>query len=137
MDKMYLQWTNGGTDLINSPTISVTPYGGRIVWILPGKTKMTVHLKDKTKIRNRKRWSQVMYFSYLVTQHEMMDRSVMENTFLLTLDGDMDFRPKAAHILMDMMKTQRDLAVICNRNYPTGSAGKTFLLYLSSTKTYL
>ncbi len=59
MDKMHVQWTNGETDL-NSPTISVTPYGGRLVWILPGKTKITVHLKDKTKIRNRKRWSQVL-----------------------------------------------------------------------------
>ena len=36
-----------------------TPYGGRLLWILPGKTKMFVHLKDKNKIRHRKRWSQV------------------------------------------------------------------------------
>ena len=36
-----------------------TPYGGQLVWILPGKTRLTVHLKDKNKIRHRKRWSQV------------------------------------------------------------------------------
>jgi hypothetical protein len=36
-----------------------TPYGGRLVWTLPGKTKMIVHLKDKDKIRHKKRWSQV------------------------------------------------------------------------------
>lgn len=35
------------------------PYGGRLVWTLPGKTKMVAHLKDKSKIRHRKRWSQV------------------------------------------------------------------------------
>lgn len=36
-----------------------TPYGGRLQYILPGKNKLTVHLKDKNKIRHRKRWSQV------------------------------------------------------------------------------
>lgn len=36
-----------------------TPYGGQLIWNLPGKTRLTVHLKDKNKIRHRKRWSQV------------------------------------------------------------------------------
>lgn len=36
-----------------------TPYGGRLEWTLPGKNKMICHLKDKSKIRHRKRWSQV------------------------------------------------------------------------------
>lgn len=36
-----------------------TPYGGRLVWTLPGKTKLISHLKDKDRIRHRKRWSQV------------------------------------------------------------------------------
>lgn len=38
-----------------------TPYGGRLIWTLPGKTRMICHLKDKSKIRHRKRWSQVNY----------------------------------------------------------------------------
>lgn len=41
------------------PTKYPTPYGGQLVWNLPGKTRLTVHLKDKNKIRHRKRWSQV------------------------------------------------------------------------------
>ena len=36
-----------------------TPYGGRLEWTLPGENKLCVHLKDKTKVRHRKRWSQV------------------------------------------------------------------------------
>lgn len=44
---------------IRAPTKYPTPYGGRLVWTLPGKTKMICHLKDKSKIRHRKRWSQV------------------------------------------------------------------------------
>jgi chitin synthase len=45
---------------IAPPTKILTPYGGRLVWILPGRTKMIAHLKDKSKIRHKKRWSQVM-----------------------------------------------------------------------------
>lgn len=46
---------------IRPPTKSPTVYGGRLVWTLPGKTKMIAHLKDKSKIRHRKRWSQVLH----------------------------------------------------------------------------
>ena len=46
---------------IRAPKKIPTPYGGRLVWTLPGKTKIICHLKDKQKIRNRKRWSQVRF----------------------------------------------------------------------------
>ena len=106
-----------------APSIAVTPYGGRLEWTLPGSTKMTVHLKDKNKIRNKKRWSQVMYIDYLM-RYEIGNHFDLENTYLLTLDGDMDFRPKAVHILVDMMKNQPDVAIACNRSHPTGSPGR-------------
>jgi chitin synthase len=50
---------------IGPPVTYPTPYGGRLVWKLPGKTKMIVHLKNKDKIRHKKRWSQVkiLFFS--------------------------------------------------------------------------
>lgn len=51
---------------IEPPVIYPTPYGGRLVWTLPGKTKMIAHLKDSAKIRKKKRWSQVMYMYYLL-----------------------------------------------------------------------
>lgn len=51
---------------VEPPTITPTPYGGRLEWILPGKTKMIAHLKDSAKIRKKKRWSQVMYMYYLL-----------------------------------------------------------------------
>ena len=44
---------------IRPPKRYPTPYGGRLMWTLPGKTKILAHLKDKCKIRTRKRWSQV------------------------------------------------------------------------------
>jgi chitin synthase len=49
-----------GTECRLGPPVKFpTPYGGRLVWKLPGKTNMIVHLKDKNKIRHKKRWSQV------------------------------------------------------------------------------
>jgi chitin synthase len=47
------------SNLLSPPKKYATPYGGRLVWTLPGKTKIICHLKDKNKIRHRKRWSQV------------------------------------------------------------------------------
>ena len=51
---------------VKAPKRYPTPYGGRLVWTLPGKTKIVCHLKDKAKIRHKKRWSQCMYMYYLL-----------------------------------------------------------------------
>ncbi|XP_053696809.1 chitin synthase chs-2 [Sabethes cyaneus] len=105
-----------------------TPYGGRLVWTLPGKTKLIAHLKDKDRIRHRKRWSQVMYMYYLLG-HRLMElpisvdrKDVMaENTYLLTLDGDIDFNPSAVTLLVDLMKKNKNLGAACGRIHPVGS----------------
>lgn len=44
---------------IPPPYKTPTPYGGRLTWILPGGNFLIAHIKDKTKIRHKKRWSQV------------------------------------------------------------------------------
>lgn len=46
---------------LHPPKKYVTPYGGRLEWELPGENKLIVHLKDKDKIRHKKRWSQVIH----------------------------------------------------------------------------
>ncbi|XP_055379222.1 chitin synthase chs-2 isoform X1 [Condylostylus longicornis] len=104
------------------------PYGGRLVWVLPGKTKMIAHLKDKDRIRHRKRWSQVMYMYYLLG-HRLMElpipverkEIIAENTYLLTLDGDIDFQPIAVTLLVDLMKKNKNLGAACGRIHPVGS----------------
>ncbi|XP_050429583.1 chitin synthase chs-2 [Adelges cooleyi] len=113
---------------IKPPTKYPTPYGGRLVWTLPGKTKLTVHIKDKSKIRHRKRWSQVMYMYYLLG-HRLMElpisverkEVIAENTFLLTLDGDIDFQPHAVRLLIDLMKKNKNLGAACGRIHPVGA----------------
>ncbi|XP_066155137.1 chitin synthase chs-2 isoform X1 [Euwallacea fornicatus] len=113
---------------VRPPKKIPTPYGGRLIWQLPGKTKMIAHLKDKMKIRHRKRWSQVMYMYYLLGHRLMelpisVDRKEMiaENTYLLTLDGDIDFQPSAVLLLIDLMKKNRNLGAACGRIHPLGS----------------
>lgn len=105
-----------------------TPYGGRLEWIMPGQNKLVAHLKDKIKIRHRKRWSQVMYMYYLLG-HRLMElpidvnrkATMAENTYILTLDGDINFRPHAVQLLVDLMKKNRNLGAACGRIHPVGS----------------
>lgn len=128
---------------IRPPVKFITPYGGRIEWILPGDTKLVAHLKDKNKIRHRKRWSQVcgvafsffsqfllqvMYMYYLlgfkIFQHEPnkeKQQEMAKNTFLLALDGDINFRPEAVLLLLDRMRIDSNLAAACGRVHPIGS----------------
>ena len=108
-----------------------TPYGGRLVWVLPGKTKIVCHLKDAKKIRIKKRWSQIMYMYYLLG-YKIMERPDLsseakqtraDNTFLLALDGDIDFQPEAVLRLVDRMRrgTGKGVGAACGRIHPTGS----------------
>ncbi|XP_037075045.1 chitin synthase chs-2-like isoform X2 [Pollicipes pollicipes] len=113
---------------LRPPVKTPTPYGGRLTWTLPGKTKMIAHLKNKMLIRHRKRWSQVMYMYYLLGYRLMeLDISVerkeimADNTYLLTLDGDIDFQPSAVKLLVDLMKKNRNLGAACGRIHPVGS----------------
>ncbi|CAC5405894.1 CHS1 [Mytilus coruscus] len=151
-----------------------TPYGSRIEWTLPGENKMFVHLKDKTKVRNKKRWSQVMYMLYILkwkiprilkpeksynssetkrkkeidkkkeklnkTKEELdkekrklerklkrkLERKkqiqeIAENTFLLALDGDVDFQPEAVLSLMRRMEKNDKVGAACGRIHPIGN----------------
>ncbi|KAK7010869.1 Chitin synthase class 2 [Biomphalaria glabrata] len=165
-----------GFIIIPSPVKVVTPYGGRLIWTMPGQTQMIIHLKDKNKIRHRKRWSQVMYLYYLlgfrllgssanidVEKEEKEEKApkthqpsvrnrkkkvnkikksnmplkqllmkvppehyeqlveTSENTFILTLDGDVDFRPDSVKLLIDRMKKNKKVGAVCGRIHPIGS----------------
>ncbi|CAG5126787.1 unnamed protein product, partial [Candidula unifasciata] len=133
-----------------------TPYGGRLVWTLPGGNLLIAHIKDKNKIRHKKRWSQVMYMYYLLgyrllgQQDEAFNSSTLEreekwkstsnhfvkgnlfkyipervlvqaeNTYILALDGDVDFKPHAVQLLVDRMKKNKKVGAACGRIHPVG-----------------
>ena len=49
-----------------------------------------------------------------------------ENTYILTLDGDIDFQPSAVKLLVDLMKKDKGIGAACGRIHPVGEFG---LLY--------
>ncbi|XP_063433514.1 chitin synthase chs-2-like [Mytilus trossulus] len=136
----------------NKPTKTTTPYGGRLYWTMPGGTEMTIHLKDKDKIRHRKRWSQIMYMYYLlgykmigaILENNLLEKDTNKryhyrritsllnqlpkdkvkrahNSFILALDGDVDFKPEAVQKLIDKMTKNDKVGAVCGRIHPIGS----------------
>ncbi|XP_038664467.1 chitin synthase chs-1-like [Scyliorhinus canicula] len=120
-------------------TIMETPYGGRVTYTLPYGNMLYVHLKDKQKIRHKKRWSQIMYMYYLLgwklnrkyttlsgkSEDEMSTANALktekENTYILALDGDTDFQPSAIILLVDRLRRYPGVGAACGRIHPTGT----------------
>eukprot|EP00095_Tigriopus_kingsejongensis_P011454 maker-scaffold271_size230452-snap-gene-0.8 protein:Tk11454 transcript:maker-scaffold271_size230452-snap-gene-0.8-mRNA-1 annotation:"isoform b" len=132
LDQVDLQgkkWYGTKNMQVPPPLKYPTPYGGRLIWVLPGQTKIVCHLKDKNKIRHKKRWSQCMYMYYFLG-YELMDNPNLTeaqkdvrayNTYLLALDGDVDFQPDAIIKLVDLMKRNPKVGASCGRIHPIGS----------------
>ena len=53
-------------------------------------------------------------------------KTIADNTFLLALDGDVDFQPSALRLLVDRMKRNPQVGAACGRIHPIGS-GKCIL----------
>ena len=112
VDEQGKKWYGARRMKVPPPVKYPTPYGGRLIWTLPGATKIICHLKDKDKIRHKKRWSQCMYMYYFLgyqlEANEKLTQAQKElrarNTFLLALDGDVDFQPDAIIKLVDLVK---------------------------------
>ncbi|KAK3093442.1 hypothetical protein FSP39_015756, partial [Pinctada imbricata] len=90
--------------------------------------KLIIHFKDKAKIRVKKRWSQVMYMHYLLTRRfkpknedpaQKLKR--LQQTFILALDGDVDFQPDAVDYLLQGMARNNTVGACCGRIHPIGS----------------
>ncbi|GBM44934.1 Chitin synthase chs-2 [Araneus ventricosus] len=112
----------------NPPVKVPTPYGGRLIWHLPGDNALVVHLKNKDLIRHKKRWSQVMYMYYLLgyrlessMTYGKSSTNLHRNTFILALDGDIDFKPNAVQLLVDLMNRNKNLGAACGRIHPVGT----------------
>lgn len=51
-----------------------------------------------------------------------------QNTYLLALDGDIDFQAEAITRLVDKMKKNQNLGAACGRILPTGSGFMVLLI---------
>ena len=108
----------------------VMPYGQSMTWCV-GESKMrfTVHLKDSFKVKNKKRWSQVMYMNYVINHRiqisqkepDEKNRLQQENTFILTTDADIYFTANSAMVLLDSLASNSKVGAVCARTHPKGS----------------
>ena len=48
-----------------------------------------------------------------------------ENTYLLTLDGDIDFKAESVNLLVDRMKKNAKVGAACGRIHPIGTGACT------------
>ncbi|KAF7656600.1 hypothetical protein LDENG_00038850 [Lucifuga dentata] len=152
--EVYRVFTNKEPDDVS---ILETPYGGRLMFVMPEGNMLYIHLKDKALIRNKKRWSQIMYLYYLlgwkgytaknpqkmichnntkrlslislggetfyVPQYDNDNKRKFisdDNTYILALDGDTDFHPKAVILLVDRLRMYDNVGAACGRIHPTG-----------------
>ena len=103
-----------------------TPYGGQLEWTIQD-TKFLCHLKNKKKIRIKKRWSQCMYISFflkpylkkLIQLPFKLDK-VNENEFILALDGDVIFDYQAVLKLTDTIRRDPQMGAVCGQIHPVG-----------------
>ncbi|TKS70004.1 Hyaluronan synthase 3 [Collichthys lucidus] len=130
--EVYRVFTNKEPDDVS---IIETPYGGRLMFVMPEGNMLYFHLKDKSLIRNKKRWSQrhnnpcraslisMDGESYLLPQYSNDDKRKSisdDHTYILALDGDTDFQPKAVILLVDRLRMYYNVGAACGRIHPTG-----------------
>ena len=57
---------------------------------------------------------------YVNLDTEELEQKVAENTYLLALDGDVDFEPQSVITLVHKMQIDPDTAALCGRIHPKG-----------------
>ena len=77
-----------------------------------------IHLKDNNKVKNKKRWSQVMYMKYVLKHRTDIDSN---KSFILTTDADVDFTYDSVVALLDILDRDYKVGAVCARTYPLGS----------------
>lgn len=57
-----------------------------------------------------------------------------DNTFILTVDGDVSFEPSSVKLLLDQIKSSEKVGVVCGRIHPMGSgwSPSTVLRFVSA-----
>jgi len=98
-----------------------TPYGIQLKYKLVGNMPFYIHLKDNSKVKNKKRWSQVMYMSYVLNFRIEHDKLDTDKAYILTTDADIDFTSDSVLALLDILACEDGVGAVCARTYPLGS----------------
>lgn len=106
---------------VNKLKKMITPYGMQFTYDL-GQNKMPfyIHFKDSSKVKNKKRWSQVMYMKYIL-EHRIKEQCDQKKAFILTTDADVDFTSDSVLALLDILACDERIAAVCARTHPRGN----------------
>ena len=100
----------------------ITPYGMRLQYTLKEGMPFYIHLKDNSKVKNKKRWSQVMYMNYILKYRIETCKAVSKDkAFILTTDADIDFTSDSVLALLDILARDKGVGAVCARTHPLGS----------------
>ena len=107
-----------GIEEVNTPKI-ITPYGIQLRYKLNKTMPFYIHLKDNNKVKNKKRWSQVMYMSYVLNYR--MKNHNKDKAFILTTDADVEFTSGSVVALLDILARDGKAGAVCARTHPLGT----------------
>ena len=128
--KQLKQWTLQLLSLLedtlevnpDSNTKYITPYGIKFVYKIREKMDFYIHLKDNNKVKNKKRWSQVMYMEYVLNYRIKHSECIFKDkAFILTTDADIDFTNDSVLALLDILARDEGVGAVCARTHPLGS----------------
>ena len=106
----------------------ITPYGMQLKYKLKEGMEFYVHLKDNSKVKNKKRWSQVMYMNYILNHRikqskkskDEKNRILKDKAFILTTDADIKFTSGSVTALLDILARDNGVGAVCARTHPLG-----------------
>ena len=96
----------------------ITPYGMQLRYTLERGIRLYIHLKDNSKVKNKKRWSQVMYMKFV--KHRIKECDI-DKAFILTTDADIEFTSDSVAALLDILARDEKAGAVCARTHPLGS----------------
>ena len=62
---------------------------------------------------------------------------MIDNTYILALDGDVDFNAEALLLLVDLMKKSGSIGAACGRIHPIGAGSFVYLPWSNAYFTYI
>ena len=107
---------------IHDALLFETGYGWCINWKNGLHFSISILLKDPNKVKNKKRWSQVLYMKFIL-EHclNLQESPILENSYILTTDADITFDKSAVDSLLDRMTSNPQIGGVCSRTRPKGS----------------
>ncbi|KAL0983718.1 hypothetical protein UPYG_G00131770 [Umbra pygmaea] len=117
--------------------ILYTPYGGRLEYTLPHGNLLMVHFKDKTLIRHKKRWSQIMYMYYILGWQ--LNRKYFKKFQQLRKENDEEFEKDVEfekEILRKEMKKEKHNTYILTLDGDTDFQPSAVMLLIDRLKLY-